>query len=122
MDKSNDSRRINSTLSDYVNNKYRIDLDSHAGSPGHGAGSTEELPEGTYVTAHDMANGITILLVINRALGRPSQNPSLIPPFMMRHAGIEVNDVAVQHAGNDMYSHTIVIPERGYILPLQLIE
>ena len=145
VDKSNDLRRINSTLSDYVNNKYRIDLDSHAGSPvvacgkkdpfvlddstgytgnvynvvGYtGAGSTEELPEGTYVAAHDMGNGITILLVINRALGRPSQNPSLIPPFMMRHTGIEVNDVAVQHAENDMYSHTIVIGAWLHFTPL----
>ena len=74
MDKSNDLRRINSTLSDYVNNRHRINLDSHAGSPvvacggkypfvlddstgytgnvynvvGYpGAGSAEELPEGT---------------------------------------------------------------------------
>ena len=30
--------------------------------------------------------------------------------------------MAVQHAGNDMYSHTIVIPERGYILPLELVN
>ena len=75
VEKSNDSRQVNSTLSDYINNKQRIDLDSHAGSPvvacgekdpfllddstGYtgniynvvgctGAGSDEELPEGTY--------------------------------------------------------------------------
>jgi len=39
---------------------------------------------------------------------------------MMRHAGIIVNDIAVQHSADDHFAHTILIPDRGYKLRLEL--
>jgi len=59
--------------------------------------SKEILEEGTFVTTYDFPNATSILLVVNRALGRDDQERSLISPFVMRAAGLIVHDTAVQH-------------------------
>lgn len=38
----------------------------------------------------------------------------------LRQAGVIVNDVAVQHTENDHTAHTIVIPDWGHVLHLEL--
>ena len=90
------------------------------GYQGAESGNSEVLREGTFSTVYEMPSGQNLLLVVNRGLGRPSQNSSLIPPFMMRQAGVIVNDVAVQHTENDHTAHAIVIPDRGHVLHLEL--
>ena len=56
------------------------------GHQGAKSGNSEVLQEGTFSTVHvcEMPSGQNLLLVVNRGLGRPSQNPSLTPPFVMR--------------------------------------
>ena len=76
----------------------------------------EVLEEGTFVTAYDFPNGTSILLVVNRALARKGQSTSLISPFIMRTAGIIVNDIG------DSEAHSIIVPDRGYKLDLELIR
>ena len=56
---------------------------------------------------------------MHRALGRPGQKTSLISPFMIRTAGIIVNDIAVQHSIKQD-SHCILFPERNVTLQLEL--
>ena len=86
-------------------------------------GDVEILEEGTFVTASDFPNGTSILLVVNRALARKGQSTSLISPFIMRTAGIIVNDIAAQHSFvGDSEAHSIIVPDRGHKLDLELIN
>ena len=86
-------------------------------------GDVEILEEGTFVTAYDFPNGTSILLVVNRALARKGQSTSLMSPFIMRTAGIIVNDIAAQHSFvGDSEAHSIIVPDRGYKLDLELIN
>ena len=93
------------------------------GCKGKDGGNMEVLEEGTFVTAYDFPNGTSILLVVNRALVCKGQTTSLISPFLMRTAGIIVNDIAAQHLYvGDSEAHSIIIPDRGYKLDLELIN
>ena len=93
------------------------------GCKGKDGGDMEVLEEGTFVTAYDFPNGTSILLVVNRALARKGHTTSLISPFLMRTAGIVVNDIAAQHSFvGDSEAHSIIIPDRGYKLELELIN
>ena len=86
-------------------------------------GDVEILEEGTFVTAYDFPNATSILLVINRALARKGQSTSLISPFIMRTAGIIVNGIAAQHSFvGDSEAHSIIVPDRGYKLDLELVN
>ena len=86
-------------------------------------GEVEILEEGTFVTAYDIPNGTSILLVVHRALARENQEVSLISPFIMRRAGVVVNDIAAQHSFvGDKEAHSIIIPDRGYQMDLELIN
>ena len=85
--------------------------------------SKEILEEGTFVTTYDFPNATSILLVVNRALGRDDQERSLISPFVMRAAGLIVHDTAVQHASLDIEEpHAIIVPDRKYTLQLDLMN
>ena len=63
----------------------------------------------------------TYVLVFKNALYVPSMSHNLIPPFILREAGIEVNEVAKIHLkAPTSTDHAIVIPTADVIIPLQL--
>lgn len=63
----------------------------------------------------------TYLLVMKNALYVPSMGHNLIPPFIMREAGLQVNETAKIHATNPSKNHhSIFEQESGLRIPLQL--
>jgi len=66
--------------------------------------------------------GETYLLIMRNALYVPSMDHNLIPPFIMREAGLTVNDVPRIHCGGDVTreSHCIVSKDPSLRIPLRL--
>jgi hypothetical protein len=120
----------------------RTELDTHANMPvvGHDtliiadSGSTVEVnpftPDYPAMKARivDAAvrydcpfSGIPYLLILRNAIYVPAMVNNLIPPFIMREAGIKVNDVPKIHvedpSAND---HAIIFSETGFRIPLKL--
>ena len=64
----------------------------------------------------------TYLLIVKNALHITSMQHNLIPPFIMREAGIEVNDVPRIHIWDELIceSHSIMIPQVDLRIPLRL--
>ncbi|MEM7463144.1 MAG: hypothetical protein AAF362_10750 [Pseudomonadota bacterium] len=63
----------------------------------------------------------TYILVLRNALHVPSMKNNLIPPFMMREAGITVSEVPKIHVDDpSVNDHAIVFEETGFRIPLQL--
>ena len=61
------------------------------------------------------------ILQINNALYIPSMENNLIPPFIMREAGIMVNDTPKIHIENPgVDNHSIWFPDRKIRIPLSL--
>ena len=61
------------------------------------------------------------ILVIRNALHVPSMDHNLIPPFMMREAGIEVHDTPkIQVLNPTEEDHSIYFPETRFRIPLSL--
>ena len=75
------------------------------------------------VLAYDCEfTGETRLLIIRNALHVPSMNNHLIPPFMMRLAGLDVNECAKFLAKKPNISHhSVYFPEEKQRIPLSLI-
>jgi hypothetical protein len=67
-------------------------------------------------------SGKTFILIMKNALYIPSMERNLIPPFVMREAGLLVNDVPRIHCGEELTneSHCIISKEAGLRIPLQL--
>ena len=66
-------------------------------------------------------SGQYYLLYIRNALYVPEMNNHLIPPFIMREAGINVNDTSKIHVKNPGKSdHSIDFPETNFRIPLSL--
>jgi hypothetical protein len=66
-------------------------------------------------------DGTTYILVIRNALHVPSMQNNLIPPFMIRGAGIILNDtpkMQVEHPTVD--DHSIFFPETKFRIPMSL--
>ena len=120
----------------------RTDLDSHANMPVVGRNSyvierlertvdvkpfsndykamTAELVHAA-VRYESPYNGKTYILVIRNAIYVPTMNNNLIPPFMMREAGIHVNERAKIHTSEPTIDdHSIVFPSTGFQIPLSL--
>ena len=69
----------------------------------------------------DPFDGQSYILVIRNALQVPSMLNNLLPPFMMREAGIKVNDVPKIHVDNPTGDdHAIIFQETGFKIPLAL--
>ena len=61
------------------------------------------------------------ILVIWNALHVPSMANNLLPPFMVREAGVEVNDKAKIHTQDlTMDDHVIIFSETGFKIQLSL--
>ena len=66
-------------------------------------------------------DGRAYILVIRNALHVPSMDYNLIPPFMLREAGIKVKDVPkIQVDDPSEEDHAITFPETGFRIPLFL--
>ena len=61
------------------------------------------------------------LLLMKNALHVPSMNHNLIPPFVMREAGIRVNDAPKIHCEDpNVDDHTLQFKDNDLKIPLQL--
>ena len=66
-------------------------------------------------------DGKSYMLVIRNALHVPSMMNNLLPPFMLREAGVEVNDKAKIHTQDPTTdNHAIIFGEMGFKIPLSL--
>lgn len=65
--------------------------------------------------------GESYILVIRNALHVPAMRNNLLPPFMMREAGIQVNEVPkMQQSNPSVDDHSICFPETSFRIPLLL--
>ncbi len=123
-------------------NESRTKLDSHANMPVVGrnayilsdTGQTVDVSPFTpdykalsvqvvdaAVQYDDPHDGKLYILVMRNALSVPSMHNNLIPPFVMREAGIQVRDVPKIHTTNPTEDdHAIVFQETGVWIPLFL--
>ena len=64
----------------------------------------------------------TYILIMRNALYIPTMKHNLIPPFIMREAGLVVNDVPRIHCGEGVTreSHSIIVEEPSLRIPLRL--
>jgi hypothetical protein len=66
-------------------------------------------------------DGQTYILVKRNAFHVPSMKNNLMPPFVMREAGIQVHDTPkIQVAEPTTEDHSICFPETGFRIPLSL--
>ena len=81
-----------------------------------------EVPIVDAVLAYDCPfTGLTYLLVVRNALCVPSMDHNLIPPFIMREAGLVVNETPKIHCDNPtVEDHSIFDEESGLRIPLSL--
>lgn len=85
-------------------------------------GSTKSIPVVDAALAYDCPyQHRTYLLIIRNALHVPTMNNNLISPFILREAGLKVNDTPKIHVNNpDVLDHAIEFPEDNLRIPLQL--
>jgi hypothetical protein len=129
-------------LDDHESMEARTELDSHANMPVVGKNTliVQELGETVDVNAFtpdypamkakliDAAvrydcpfSGISHLLLIRNAIYVPAMKNNLIPPFIMREAGIKVNDCPKIHVNDpSVDDHAIIFEETGFRIPLSL--
>ena len=122
--------------------EFRLELDSHANMPVVGSGAyilahsgktvdvsaynpdyeSMKIPVVDAALQYDnLFDGKTYILVIRNALYVPSMDNHLIPPFIMREAGIMVNDTPkIQLVDPDVTSHSINFAESDLRIPLSL--
>ena len=73
----------------------------------------ESVPIVDAALAYDCLNSLkTYILTVKNALHIPSMKHNLIPPFIMREAGLEVNDTPRIHNRDEVtcVSHSIMMP------------
>ena len=121
--------------------EFRLELDSHANMPVVGKGAhveytgrtadvnafspniaTSQLPIVDAVVQYDCAHsGQSYLLIIRNDLYVPEMNNHLIPPFIMREAGIKVFDTPkIQLDDPGVSDHSIEFPDTNFRIPLSL--
>jgi hypothetical protein len=66
-------------------------------------------------------SGRVYMLLVRNAIHVPAMKNNLIPPFILREAGITVNDVPkIQVKDPTVYDHVILFPETKFFIPLKL--
>ena len=133
--------RVSSASSD--GRKGNIELDSHADSPVVGKGAMEVRDTGRRVLVGGFSDALgkplrcrvidallayddeysneTYLLMIRNAISVPEMDHHLLPPFMMRLAGISVDECPKFLAKNpSAENHSIYFPELKLRIPLCL--
>ena len=131
-----------SVPTDATPSEFKLELDTHANMPvvGKGAYVIASSGETADVNAYDPQQGTTQLpivdaavqydcpyagksyvFIIRNALHVPSMNNHLIPPFILREAGIEVNDVPkIQVEDPDVKDHSLHFSAGDVRIPLSL--
>ena len=65
---------------------------------------------------------VTYIMIIRNALYIPSMKHNLIPPFIMREGGVDVNDVPKIHCKDPtVHHHCLTFPSIDLRVPLQLL-
>jgi hypothetical protein len=65
--------------------------------------------------------GTSYILVLRNALHVPSMRHNLLPPFILRQAGLNVKEVPKIHVDEPTTAdHSITFPETGFQIPLSL--
>ena len=125
-----------------ANESSRTELDSHANMPviGRNAYILSKIGETVHVAPFtpdykpisvelvDAAlkyecpySGEVKILIIRRGLHVPSMTHNLLPPFMLREAGIQINDVPKIHVTSPSEEHhAIIFQETNFRIPLTL--
>ena len=66
-------------------------------------------------------SGETKILIIRKGLHVPSMSNNLLPPFMLREAGITINEVPKIHVSSPTEEHhSIMFQESNFRIPLSL--
>ena len=127
---------------DETSSQSRTDLDSHANmavlgknsfiiatgrtadvkpfSPDYDAMPDVPIVDGV-IFYHCTITQATHTLVLRNALSVPTMDHNLIPPFLMREAGLVVNDTAKIHIHDpDVSDHSIFFPNVSLRIPLSL--
>ena len=130
------------TSDDETPSQSRTELDSHANmavlgkhsfivatgrtadvkpfSPDYDALSDVPIVDGV-ILYHCPITQATHTLVLRNALSVPTMDHNLIPPFVMREAGLTVNDTAKIHVHDpDVTDHSIFFPNVSLRIPLSL--
>ena len=69
----------------------------------------------------DPYSGEEYILIVMNAISVPTMRHNLIPPFIMREAGLQVNEVPKIHREDpDIDDHSIMFKETGLRIPLGL--
>ena len=86
------------------------------------AGGMSAVPVIDAVCAYDCPKtGDTYLLLMRNGLEMPCNDHNLIPPFLLREAGLDVNDKPKIHCSEPTAAdHSIYDEEHGLRIPLQL--
>ena len=85
-------------------------------------GSAHDVPIVDGAIAYECPyNQTTYVLVFKNALHVPSLGHNLVPPFILREAGVIVNDTAKTHKSNPgKEDHAIIVEDENLVIPLQL--
>ena len=127
---------------DMRDNEARTELDSHANMPVVGRNAYILSETGKMVDVSpftpdyqsmavqvvdaaiqydDPYDGQSYILVIRNALSVPSMHNNLMPPFVLREAGIQVKDVPKIHVtAPTEEDHSIMFKETGFRIPMSL--
>ena len=120
----------------------RTELDSHANMPVVGrnaliiADTGNKVEVNPYTPAYEAMTvplvdaalqydcpytGQSYILIVRNALSVPSMSNNLLPPFVLREAGIQANDVPKIHKDDpSVEDHSIYFKETGFRIPLSL--
>ena len=135
--------RISVSRSSEVGTTSRTELDSHANMVVLGSdcfifentgrsctvhpfssdlGSARDVPIVDAALAYDCQyTGETIILLVRNALYIPTMENNLIPPFVMRSGGVQVNDKPkIQCDQPTVEDHSLSFPDSDIRIPLQL--
>ena len=85
-------------------------------------GSARDVPIVDAALAYDCQyTGETIILLVRNALYIPTMENNLIPPFVMRYGGVQVNDKPkIQCDFPTVEDHSLSFPDSNVRIPLQL--
>lgn len=119
-----------------IDNNSRLELDSHANMPVVGCESLVIVDLGINVDVCPFSpdypsmqvklvdavvkydcpfSGKVFMLIIRNAIHVPAMSNNLIPPFILREAGITVNDVPkIQIQDLSIHDHAITFPETKF--------
>ena len=100
----------------------RTGLHAHVNAFSEEAGGISKVPIVDAVIAYDCKySGETYMLVIRNALHIPSMKHNLVPPFILREAGLTVNDTPkIQCKEPSIEDHSVYDDETGLRIQLQL--